>query len=99
MAGAEKLEKDRRKRLADFIEPFRVKPGSKVTLAKDFDPSLVEVKRTLEAQTPGGVAADPFEQVRDNAADGDEVGSRSRSGGRPPALRSRLPGRRHCQGP
>src|SRR6476469_4820535 len=40
MAGAAKLEKDRRKRLADFIEPFRVKPGSKVTLAKDFDPSF-----------------------------------------------------------
>jgi PPK2 family polyphosphate:nucleotide phosphotransferase len=25
-------------RLAEFIEPFRVKPGSKVVLAKDFDP-------------------------------------------------------------
>src|SRR6478752_9778836 len=40
MAGAATLEKDRRKRLADFIEPFRVKPGSKVTLAKDFDPAF-----------------------------------------------------------
>ena len=28
----------RQKRAAEFIEPFRVKPGSKVTLAKDFDP-------------------------------------------------------------
>ena len=32
---------DRRKRrAAKFIEPFRVKPGSKVTLGKDFDPSF-----------------------------------------------------------
>jgi PPK2 family polyphosphate:nucleotide phosphotransferase len=31
--------KDKRaKRIADLIEPLRVKPGSKVTLAKDFDP-------------------------------------------------------------
>ena len=30
----------RQKRLAEFIEPFRVKPGSKVTLGKDFDPSF-----------------------------------------------------------
>jgi PPK2 family polyphosphate:nucleotide phosphotransferase len=29
----------RAKRIAELIEPMRVKPGSKVTLAKDFDPS------------------------------------------------------------
>ena len=29
----------RQKRVAEFIEPFRVKPGSKVILAKDFDPA------------------------------------------------------------
>ena len=28
----------RQQRVAEFIKPFRVKPGSKVTLAKDFDP-------------------------------------------------------------
>jgi PPK2 family polyphosphate:nucleotide phosphotransferase len=28
------------KRIARFIEPFRVKPGSHVTLAKDFDPAF-----------------------------------------------------------
>src|SRR5580704_18315334 len=28
------------KRLAEFIEPFRVTPGAKVTLAKDFDPAF-----------------------------------------------------------
>jgi PPK2 family polyphosphate:nucleotide phosphotransferase len=30
----------RQKRLAEFIEPFRVKPGSHVRLAKDFDPAF-----------------------------------------------------------
>jgi PPK2 family polyphosphate:nucleotide phosphotransferase len=30
----------RQKRAAEFIEPFRVEPGSKVTLGKDFDPSF-----------------------------------------------------------
>jgi PPK2 family polyphosphate:nucleotide phosphotransferase len=30
----------RRRRLEEFIAPFRVEPGSKVTLAKDFDPSF-----------------------------------------------------------
>jgi PPK2 family polyphosphate:nucleotide phosphotransferase len=30
----------RRKRVAEFIEPFRVKPGAKVTLAEDFDPAF-----------------------------------------------------------
>ena len=34
------MDKKRQKRLADFIEPFRVKPGSRVTLSKDFDPSF-----------------------------------------------------------
>src|SRR5262249_4324418 len=31
---------ERRRLLADFIAPFRVKPGTKVTLAKDFDPAF-----------------------------------------------------------
>ena len=30
----------RQKRVAEFIEPFRVKPGAKVALAKDFDPAF-----------------------------------------------------------
>ena len=30
----------RQKRAAEFIAPFRVEPGSKVTLGKDFDPSF-----------------------------------------------------------
>src|SRR5215813_8198239 len=29
-----------RKRIDEFIAPFRVKPGSKVTLAHDFDPAF-----------------------------------------------------------
>jgi PPK2 family polyphosphate:nucleotide phosphotransferase len=32
------LTAERRKRLAEFIAPFRVKPGTKVKLAKDFNP-------------------------------------------------------------
>jgi PPK2 family polyphosphate:nucleotide phosphotransferase len=40
---------ERQKRAADFIEPFRVKPGSKVTLGKDFDPRFKEgVKKKKE---------------------------------------------------
>ena len=31
---------DIRGRVAEFIEPFRMRPGSKVTLGKDFDPSF-----------------------------------------------------------
>jgi PPK2 family polyphosphate:nucleotide phosphotransferase len=31
---------ERQKRAAEFIEPFRVRPGSKVRLAKDFDPAF-----------------------------------------------------------
>src|SRR5271167_5122872 len=30
----------RQERVADFIKPFRVKPGSEVILAKDFDPAF-----------------------------------------------------------
>jgi PPK2 family polyphosphate:nucleotide phosphotransferase len=30
----------RQKRLAEFIEPFRVTPGTKISLAKDFDPAF-----------------------------------------------------------
>jgi PPK2 family polyphosphate:nucleotide phosphotransferase len=30
----------RQRRLAEFIEPFRVRPGAKVALAKDFDPAF-----------------------------------------------------------
>ena len=40
------------KRIAEFIEPLRVKPGSKVTLAKDFDPGykagFVKKKESVE---------------------------------------------------
>jgi len=38
----------REKRLAEFIEPFRVPPGSRITLGKDFDPAFkggIERKR------------------------------------------------------
>lgn len=37
---AQTMADKRQKRAAEFIEPFRVRPGSKVTLGKDFDPSF-----------------------------------------------------------
>lgn len=41
----------RQRRAAEFIEPFRVKPDSKVTLAKDFDPAFkAGVKKKKEGR-------------------------------------------------
>jgi PPK2 family polyphosphate:nucleotide phosphotransferase len=41
MAGTrEELTPKQRRRLADFIAPFRVTPGARVNLAKDFDPGF-----------------------------------------------------------
>src|SRR5271167_2893612 len=48
----------RQKRVAEFIEPFRVKPGAKVILAKDFDPAFkggVEKKKEGVALLAEGV--------------------------------------------
>jgi PPK2 family polyphosphate:nucleotide phosphotransferase len=48
----------RQKRLAEFIEPFRVEPGSRVRLGKDFDPSFkagVRKKKEGVALLEGGV--------------------------------------------
>jgi PPK2 family polyphosphate:nucleotide phosphotransferase len=48
----------RRKRVEDFIAPFRVKPGSRVTLSKDYDPSFkagVNKKKDGVALLTGGV--------------------------------------------
>jgi PPK2 family polyphosphate:nucleotide phosphotransferase len=43
------VAEDPRKRIPQFIEPFRVVPGSKVNLPKDFDPAFkAEVKRKKE---------------------------------------------------
>ena len=39
----------RERRIADFVEAFRVEPGSKVTLAKDFDPAFKGAIRQEEA--------------------------------------------------
>jgi hypothetical protein len=40
------------KRIARFVEPFRVSPGSSVQLATDFDPGF---KRGIERkEIPGG---------------------------------------------
>lgn len=43
---ADNLPHERRKRLEDFVAQFRVKPGSRVTLAKDFDPAFKGGVRT-----------------------------------------------------
>ena len=40
MAQEHELTHAQEKRLAGFVELFRVKPGTKVTLAKDFDPAF-----------------------------------------------------------
>ena len=44
-------ESRRRKRIEKFIAPFRVKPGTTVTLAKDFDPaSKAGIKKKKEGR-------------------------------------------------
>jgi len=52
------LTHKRRERLADFVVPFRVKPGARVTLSKDFDPAFdggLRHKREGEALLAEGV--------------------------------------------
>jgi len=49
---------NRQKRLAEFIEPFRVKPGANVKLARDFDPAFkagVKKKKQGVAMLEDGV--------------------------------------------
>ena len=53
------MAEDFRKEIPDFIEPFRVAPGSKVTLPKDFDPAFkagVKKKKEGVALLKEGVA-------------------------------------------
>lgn len=50
------LDEKRRKRLEEFVAPFRVKPGRRVRLAKDFDPAFragVKRKRALALHDEG----------------------------------------------
>jgi PPK2 family polyphosphate:nucleotide phosphotransferase len=52
------LEANRQHRLARFIEPFRVAPGTKVRLARDFDPAFkagINTKREGKALLDEGV--------------------------------------------
>src|SRR6201989_2610541 len=52
------MQPKRRRRLDDFVEQFRVKPGSRVKLAKDFDPAFkggVEKKKDGLALLEEGV--------------------------------------------
>ena len=34
------MPSDREERISDFVKPFRVEPGSEVSLEKDFDPAF-----------------------------------------------------------
>src|ERR1700678_724138 len=46
MADQRQMADQRHKQIATFIQPFRVKPGSKVRLETDFDPAFkTEVKK------------------------------------------------------
>ena len=56
------MANQREKRVAEFIEPFRVAPGSKVTLHKDFDPRFkdgVKKKKEGVALLEEGVRCSP----------------------------------------
>ncbi len=66
------MANDRSKRIARFIEPFRVAPGSKVDLPKDFDPAFeagIKRKRDGVAQLNEGVKLLAEYQARLSAQD------------------------------
>ena len=91
----------RQKRAAEFIESFRVKPGSKVRLEKDFDPSFkagVKKKKEGVALLATGVQLLTEYQARLAAQDncgraGRAAGARRRGQGRddPPRDERRQP--------
>src|SRR3954464_11156896 len=59
-----------RKRIAEFIEPFRVEPGSKVVLDKHFDPAFKTGKKKRgEELLAEGVRLLPDHQSRLAAQD------------------------------
>jgi hypothetical protein len=53
------VDRKRRKRLEEFIAPFRVKPGSKVSLAKDFHPAFKAGVKKKEEEEDGAQADRP----------------------------------------
>jgi PPK2 family polyphosphate:nucleotide phosphotransferase len=58
IATGDRMADKRKQRLAEFIEPFVVKPGSKVVLGRDFDPAFkggVEKKKEGTALLEEGV--------------------------------------------
>jgi hypothetical protein len=76
----------RTKRIAEFIKPLRVKPGSKVDLGKDFDPGYKA--DYLKKKDVEGGAADPLPQADRPTGEELEVLESRRTGtpavGRPP---------------
>ena len=82
---AEALTQKQRRRLAEFIAPFRVEPGTKVKLAKDFDPAFkagVKKKKEGVALLNEGVRLLSEYQARLAAQD-----TLGRAGGAPGARR------------
>lgn len=66
------LDENRRKRLAEFIAPFRVEPGTTVTLREDFDPRFkagIKKKKEGVALLKEGVALMSEYQARLAAQD------------------------------
>ena len=57
----------RPKRIAEFIEPFRVEPGRRVRLPRDFDPAGTRKQSTHEAKeilaAGGGLLAEYQERL------------------------------------
>ena len=63
------MTKKREKRISKFIEPFRVEPGSRVTLAKDFD----ESKPLAAIETARTVSGTHLAKARNAAVSGDKA--------------------------
>ena len=80
------LSRERRRRLDEFVAQFRVKPGSHVTLAKDFDPAM-------QKALPADKMQSLWETVTKQAGPfGKTLGTRTEKRG-PPALLSAGAGR------
>jgi hypothetical protein len=60
----EQLTHEQCSRLAEFIAPFRVKPGRKVVLADDFDPAFkAGIKKKKDGKELLGLGAPRYELI------------------------------------
>ena len=73
----------RAERIADLIKPLRVKPGSKVNLAKDFDPGykagVVKKKDGEKAKAEAREKAKAKARASRVAGDGHQLGQAGQS--------------------